>query len=115
MLEDGIFEGRIDSANVAAFSDEMDARIHDTNAKGMALDRTGFSSVLDVHKAERLERKGTSLEPWAWFVFLAGRIWDIIMLKEYRLMYAQWMRENVLVHADEMIASLNEMEGLMAQ
>jgi hypothetical protein len=35
--------------------------------------------------------------------------------EEYRLLYAQWMREKVLARADEMVASLEEMEGLMAQ
>lgn len=66
----------------------------------------------DVERAERME---TLLEPWAWFVYLASCIWHPFVPEEYRLLYAQWMREKVLARADGMVASLEEMEGLMTQ
>lgn len=64
--------------------------------------------------AERAERMSTLLEPWGWLRYLSASMSHPRLPKEYHPVYAQLIRDNVLAHADQMVAALDEMMELLA-
>lgn len=64
--------------------------------------------------AERATRMSALLEPWGWLVYLSASMCHPRLPKEYHPKYANLIREKVLAHYEEMIASVDEMDGLLA-
>lgn len=65
--------------------------------------------------ADRAERMSALLEPWGWLAYLSAGMCHPRLSDEYRLVYAQRIRDNVLARDNEMIASLPELKALMPQ
>ena len=65
--------------------------------------------------ADRAERMGTLLELWGWLAYLSVSMCHPLLNDEYRLAYARRIRDEVLAHDEDMIASLPEMQALMPQ
>lgn len=65
--------------------------------------------------ADRAERMSALLEPWGWLAYLSAGMCHPLLNDENRLMYAQRIRDNVLAHDNEMIASLPEMQAIVSR